>query len=190
MTDIWVTSDTHFGHKNIIKFCNRPFDDPDAMNQYMINEWNKKVKPDDIVYHLGDVALGKIADTLPLVAQLNGRKSLVPGNHDRCFPTNKDYNTRWWDEYKQYFAIQPLFSNIMLPKRNKLIVGLCHFPRSGDSHADDRFDKYRPRTWDGPLIHGHVHDQWVIKGDQFNAGVDVNEFEPVMLDNALDILGY
>ena len=65
MKDIWVTSDTHFRHANILKFKDsdgnlvRPgFEDVDAMDEHMIERWNSVVKPGDMVYHLGDVVLG------------------------------------------------------------------------------------------------------------------------------------
>ena len=58
MPSIWFTSDTHFSHCNIIKYCNRPFKDVDEMNKILIQNWNNVVRPDDIVWHLGDFALG------------------------------------------------------------------------------------------------------------------------------------
>ena len=55
---VWVTSDTHFNHANIIKYCNRPFSSVEEMNETIIANWNKVVSEDDMVYHLGDFALG------------------------------------------------------------------------------------------------------------------------------------
>lgn len=79
---IWFISDTHFCHKNIIAYENRPFTDIEQMNSEMIRRWNEVVAPDDVVYHLGDVALGPAERFYPIVSALNGRKILIRGNHD------------------------------------------------------------------------------------------------------------
>ncbi|MBP3886841.1 MAG: metallophosphoesterase, partial [Cellulosilyticum sp.] len=85
--NIWVTSDTHFDHKNIIKYCNRPFRTVDEMNNAIWQNWNSVVDVDDIVYHLGDFALGPsdgyIRRVNNLLGVLNGKIYLVKGNHDR-----------------------------------------------------------------------------------------------------------
>ena len=79
----WFTSDLHFGHVNIIQYSGRPFTDVDQMNTSLIDRWNALVQPGDDVWVLGDVAMGHIADTLPLVGRLAGYKRLLAGNHDR-----------------------------------------------------------------------------------------------------------
>lgn len=79
MREIFVISDTHFGHNNIIRYCNRPFSDVSDMNTVMIDRWNKTVRPQDIVYHLGDVYFGEKGRCLEV---LNGHKRLILGNHD------------------------------------------------------------------------------------------------------------
>lgn len=83
----WFTADLHFGHANIISYSGRPFADATAMNQALIERWNASIHPDDTVWVLGDVALGRIDETLALVGELNGRKLLLTGNHDRCCST-------------------------------------------------------------------------------------------------------
>lgn len=83
---IWYTSDTHFGHTNIIKYCNRPFRNTHEMNEALISNWNEKVRPEDEVWHLGDFAFGKGADferIKVIFNRLNGRKNLILGNHDK-----------------------------------------------------------------------------------------------------------
>ena len=76
---VWVTSDTHFLHENIIKYCDRPFKDKEEMTEALITTWNEQVGDDDLVIHLGDVTFSKDYDVLSL---LNGKKILVLGNHD------------------------------------------------------------------------------------------------------------
>lgn len=83
----WITSDLHFGHKNIMKFCPqtraRFRDDLAYMNNAMVEEWNARVEPGDLVYILGDVAFMSGSDAGRIMNRLNGDKILVEGNHDR-----------------------------------------------------------------------------------------------------------
>ena len=79
-------SDTHFGHKNIIKFDNRPFDSVEDMGETMIDRWNSVVGDDDTVYILGDFSWYKEEKTLEILSRLYGRKVLIKGNHDRISP--------------------------------------------------------------------------------------------------------
>lgn len=95
-SNVWFISDTHFGHKRIIQYCNRPWnhgkdengeiiatdEDVIAMDNEMIMRWNSVVKPDDIVWHLGDFALGGKQVAERVFPQLNGKINLVMGNHD------------------------------------------------------------------------------------------------------------
>lgn len=84
MAKTFFTSDTHFNHFNIIKYCSRPFSSTEDMNREMILRWNAVVAPEDIVYHLGDFAMGKASEWPKILHQLNGaRKILILGSHDR-----------------------------------------------------------------------------------------------------------
>lgn len=78
----YFISDTHFQHANIIKYCNRPFEDTKVMDETIIMNWNSVVKPTDIVWHLGDVMLGNRENLADVMSKLNGVKFLVKGNHD------------------------------------------------------------------------------------------------------------
>lgn len=82
MSDIWVTSDTHFGHKNIIKYGDRPFENVEQMDEALIENWNSVVKQGDKVYHLGDVWMSNGEAAYKNLRRLNGKKRLVLGNHD------------------------------------------------------------------------------------------------------------
>jgi calcineurin-like phosphoesterase family protein len=83
----WITSDLHFGHKNIMSFCPqtraRFNNDVGYMNNAMVEEWNARVDPTDLVYILGDVAFLPAPKATEYMRRLNGRKILVQGNHDR-----------------------------------------------------------------------------------------------------------
>lgn len=82
MAEIFVISDTHFQHGNIISFCSRPFKNSDEMDECIIERWNKAVTPQDKVYHLGDVFFGNPQSAGNLLRRLNGKKRLILGNHD------------------------------------------------------------------------------------------------------------
>lgn len=79
----YFISDTHFNHKNIIKYCNRPFKDVEEMNRVLIENWNNTVTDFDTVFHLGDVALTSESDMKELIPKLKGKKFLIRGNHDK-----------------------------------------------------------------------------------------------------------
>jgi len=78
--EYYFTSDTHFNHRGIISYCNRPFKDIDEMNRILIDGWNSRVRPGDFIYHLGDFGW---KDCLEIVKQLNGQKFLITGSHTR-----------------------------------------------------------------------------------------------------------
>lgn len=86
--NIFFTSDLHFNHSNVIKWCNRPFLNVEEMNQSLIDNWNKKVSNKDIVFHLGDL-FWKYYNDKQILDALNGERIyLIPGNHD-----SKTYNS-------------------------------------------------------------------------------------------------
>lgn len=88
MINYWFISDTHFNHENILKFKNfdgslqRNFDSISEMNELIIKNWNEVVKPEDKVYHLGDVIMGNHVEYDLILSRLNGKKRLILGNHD------------------------------------------------------------------------------------------------------------
>lgn len=79
----FFTSDTHFGHANIIRFCNRPFKNVEEMDEALIENWNQVVSEDDTVFHLGDFAFGGSSVWKSIIPRLNGHINLIIGNHDR-----------------------------------------------------------------------------------------------------------
>ena len=171
----FFTSDLHFGHANISRFCGRPFgaepEQVEAMNEAIIFRWNMDVGPEDEVIVVGDVAMGRIAETLPLVQRLNGRKILYPGNHDRCMEGMKSLD-RWIPEYEAVgFEIAEHVGRIDVGGHS---VQVCHFPYDSTDYDEDRERRpHRVPDDDGSwLIHGHVHDLWRVRGRQINVGWD------------------
>lgn len=177
----WWTSDSHFSHVNIIRYTDRPFSDVDEMNAALIARWNERVAPDDTVWHLGDLVLGRdFRRQLALTASLNGRRLLVPGNHDRVasFFEGGDQRARFRSAYEEAgWRIMPEEFEHEIDGRRVLV---SHFPYSGDSHGmRDRYRAQRPVDRGLPLLHGHVHTEFAERGRQFNVGVDVRGFAPV-----------
>lgn len=180
----FFTSDLHLGHQNIIKYCNRPFKTVDEMNQTIVERWNSRVDNLDEVYILGDLALGNLTESLKLVEQLNGIKNLVPGNHDRCWVGHKKVREADFKRYEDV-GLKILEEDFLYDSH----IRLCHFPVTGDSHDEDRFDAYRPTLADFEwLLHGHVHNLWKMQGHQINVGVDMWDFYPVHEDQIYAVI--
>lgn len=127
----WVISDTHFYHKNIIDYCNRPFASVEEMHKELIKRWNNTVAKDDIVYHLGDFAFGSKEQVAEIVGQLNGRIRLIMGNHDH--KKWKDYLACGFDRVYEgpiildnwaIMSHHPHFVNMQMPYIN--IYGHVH----------------------------------------------------------------
>ncbi len=155
----FFTSDTHFFHKNIIKYCNRPFDDVDEMNEMMIKNWNDRVRPGDVVYHLGDFAFTKdVKAYVKLLDRLNGQIHLVKGNHD------------WIDK-----EVRPHFASVSdykeLRDGDEMIV-LCH---------------YSMRVWNKSnrgsiMLYGHSHGELPGNKQTTDVGVDAWNYAPVSIE--------
>lgn len=126
---LWVISDTHFNHENIIKYGERPFSSLQEMNETLVENWNKTVKDGDIVYHLGDVYMGERPEFL---SKLKGRKRLIIGNHDngkdallqRVF--QKIYVWRMFPEFGLLLTHVPVHPNTLKEKCSKNIHGHIH----------------------------------------------------------------
>ncbi len=174
----YFTADLHLGHHNILGYCSRPFSDVEEMNATLVDRWNWVVGPDDEVVVLGDFALGRIGETLPLARRLNGRKVLLAGNHDRCWAGNRrgveaavaQYLDAGFDEIWQ--------GSVALAVGGVQVLA-CHFPYTGDSHEEDRYLSSRPVDEGAWLLHGHVHERWRVRDRMINVGVDVWEYAPV-----------
>lgn len=154
MNNVWFISDTHFGHKNIIKYEaeKRPFNSIEEHDETLIENWNKCVKKNDTIWHLGDVAFG--VHTLDKVMpRLNGNKRLVLGNHD-CYAM---------ETYLKYF--------------NK-IFGVVFFKEFILSHVP--LHKNNTRVMYN--LHGHLHSKNIDDPGYFNCSVEQHNLRPVNLD--------
>lgn len=185
----WFTADPHFGHARIIELCNRPFASVEAMNEALVERWNDRVQDDDMVFILGDLALGKLDDSLTYVTMLRGLKVLVPGNHDRVWSGHPKPGRPIREvDVKRYEAAGIMILSGGEPVTHHRDDGqkwhLCHFPDVGDSHDEDRFDAWRPPAPFKPdvIVHGHVHQKWVVNGPRINVGVDMWDYAPVSED--------
>jgi calcineurin-like phosphoesterase family protein len=182
---VWFTADLHLGHTKIIDYCNRPFANVNSMNRALLKGWNETVGADDDVWVLGDFALGRIADTLPMVSELTGRKILVAGNHDRCWAHHR--GATWTEKYVEAGFVEVHQGTVRL-RVAKRSVKASHFPYRGDSQDNDRFSEVRPHDNGDWLLHGHIHDRWRQRGRMINVGVDAWEFRPVSEATLADLI--
>lgn len=149
---VWVTGDYHFSHNNIVKYCNRPFQNVEEMNEFIISKHNELVKPEDTVIFLGDFKWyeGTIKEYLN---NLNGHFIFVKGNHDSSKAFKKEKI--------------PYHDFLKIKINNKLNVFLTHNPENAKK---------------GLNLVAHVHDEWFtcISGNKtmINVGVDKNNFRP------------
>lgn len=180
-SNIFFTSDTHFNHENIMKLCNRPWNNVNDMNEYMIEQWNSVTDKDSLIFHLGDFAWGN--NWMPILNRLNGRKILIMGNHD--FKNKDSYAFEHGFEY----VTQQMFINI---EHRKVILN--HFPMLcyGGTYRKDEDKVYQ--------LFGHVHsgphsDSGLdikrlvnLFPTQYDVGVDNNEFRPFSWSHANGII--
>lgn len=161
MQNIFLISDTHFGHENILKFLKKDgsklreyFNDIDHHDQTMISNWNSVVKPDDKVYHLGDVGFKNFTVVKKIFDELNGEKILIKGNHDK-FKAN---------QYLQIFKdirAYHILDNYLL----------SHIPVHPDSVA----------RWKGN-IHGHLHSNKIEDPRYINVCVENINYTPISFE--------
>lgn len=163
----WFISDTHFGHSNIIKHCYRPFSCIKEMDFSIIENWNKLIKPKDIVWHLGDFSFRNVRDIQFYTKKLNGCINLILGNHDNL--KKKDYH---------------LFHNVYnglkeISIKDEKIV-LCHYPLLSWNAA----------FYGRKHLFGHVHSSQYKKfnyqKNSYDVGVDNNNFQPVSYDEIIE----
>ena len=151
LNHLWFTSDTHFSHEKTRIKAARPFDNINEMDKEIVKQWNKLVKPDDIVYHLGDFG------NLDMLKKLNGRIRLVMGNHERKEELSReDLLAAGFDE---------VYENNVVIEVDGLIMNLIHEPSKNNPGMFNLF--------------GHLHNLCIVKEFGINVGQDCNYFRPI-----------
>lgn len=176
MPKIFFTSDLHFGHKNIIRFDNRPFSTVEEMDEALIRNWNAKVSDEDTVYVLGDISWYNDAKTSEIINSLHGHKILIKGNHDRvhgkvrfCFEEITDYKEIDVNGHKITLCHYPTSTDIITVHLAYMFYGHVH-----NSHEWQMTDNYR-----------YELEQLDVKCNAYNVGVMVQNYEPVTFEEVL-----
>lgn len=169
---IYLTSDTHFGHYNILRYANRPYKTDYEMDNTIIQNWNSKITREDVVYHLGDFSFGNWERVGELLDRLNfAHLYLIKGNHEKPFCTyirNKS---------PKNVSLCSSYMEIYDDKKNLFV--LCHYPilewnqcHRGSYHC-----------------YGHVHNKYlheIVKYRAVDVGVDAQNYFPVSTDDVIE----
>lgn len=172
----FFTSDIHFGHANIIRFCNRPYASVEEMDEAIVAHWNETVGPHDYIYILGDVSFSNAERTTALVKRLNGIKVLVYGNHDKVIRSNKALRGLFSETHE---FLERSFKIGNEPGKGKSIV-MCH---------------YALRVWNkshhGALhLYGHSHGSMPDDGSRsMDVGLDANNMRILSLEDVFAKIG-
>lgn len=159
----WVTSDNHYFHRNINLY--EPCRPPDC-DQVMLERWNETVGENDILFHLGDIALGKREQLEALAPKLHGRIFLIRGNHDRSGKANADwYRSLGFTLVPDDFTID----------YQGWTVTFSHRP----DPAKTRYPKHLQ-------VHGHIHSRLWDNRRHINISVEHTDFRPVAVTELLD----
>ena len=159
--NVFFTSDTHLGHANIIRFCQRPFDSLEEMDAELVRRWNAKVGEKDTVYHLGDVSFHKKPEAAKLLWSLNGNIILIAGNHDEKLLKHTWFNSRFLEIH-----------SILERKVNDQRIVFCHY-------AIEAWNKQHYGSWH---VHGHSHGSLKSFGKRLDVGTDCFGYSPASFD--------
>lgn len=164
MRDIWFISDTHFGHENIIYYAGRPFEGPEDMDETMIDLWNREVKPDDLVYHLGDFAMNLTA-AKTVRKRLNGSIRLIAGNHDDL------------PKYAHAGLFQKITESRNLETVSRDLKGV--------------YATHRPVMLGETVqinVHGHIHHRPADSPRHINLSVENIEYRPIHIESLIQMV--
>jgi len=170
-------SDPHFEHSNIIKYCNRPFDDTNHMIEELIARYNDNIRSYDNVLWLGDCFFNRRG--AEICNRLNGNKYILRGNHDKKISDGKFHELGFKEVYADHF----------LSTLDEFKVRFSHYPMAGYSE-DRRYEELRPVVERGvTIIHGHTHDKMRrTHKDTIHVGVDGWEFRPALRHEVKELL--
>jgi calcineurin-like phosphoesterase family protein len=189
----FFTADTHFGHKNVIAYCNRPYKNVEEMDADLIKRWNETVADHDVIYHLGDFAFHPKDSTAEIIEQLNGHKILLKGNHDKRTVTFY-LNAGFAEVHKlPYGASVPFWIRDIFGVES-IGFEMAHFPFADVMCEYDQRDYLmeraptKERLKKTVLVHGHVHEKWATKPNMVNVGVDVCGLKPISLSKVLELV--
>jgi calcineurin-like phosphoesterase family protein len=176
---IWFSSDHHFFHNNILKYCSRPFESVEAMNDALVANWNSAVKPDDHVYHLGDFCFGNVEKWNWCLepGRLNGHIHLILGNHDpeRVFRDGTFIERFDSIDYQKILIIEGW------------TVILNHFPfASFSNNYDHKVMQLLGHIHSSPGDIGNVLPEgYKLQWNQYDVGVDNNNYTPISWSDAI-----
>jgi len=155
---VFFVADEHYSHHNIIKYCNRPFKDAVEMADALILNHNTVVKKNDVVFHLGDFAItNKWEDAWKLIQRLNGQHFFIPGSHDS------------WIKKAPTKSSVVILDRIHEMSINGTHIVLCHYPMR-------TWPKSHYGSWN---LHGHAHGELAPFRNQYDVGVDNNNYYPI-----------
>lgn len=171
MGNIWLIADTHFGHANIIRYCDRPFASADKMDEAMIANWNNVVKADDKVFHLGDFALCDAKRIVDIGQRLNGYKILIRGNHDGASDT-----TYRLAGFKQVSKYPILIEDFLILSHEPVFVNerQCFANIFGHVHNNENYRTFSP---DGACVSVERHNYAPVLLDDVRSAIELLRFE-------------
>jgi calcineurin-like phosphoesterase family protein len=161
---LFFTSDTHFGHGNVIKFNDRPFKDANHMNEEMIKLWNSVVPVDGHVFHLGDVSLMSERRSLELLNRLNGKIYLLKGNHEKSVLRKQSTRDRF-EWVKERFELYVPDEGV------KQLIVMSHY-------GHRVWNKSHHGSWH-LYGHSHGHMEHTPWGRSMDVGVDCHDYKPI-----------
>lgn len=180
---VWFTSDLHFGHRFVSEL--RGFESIEDHDDAIVSNWRARVRRDDVVFVLGDIAVSSPEGALSLMHWLPGKKHLIAGNHDGCHPLHRD-SYKWQLKYLKAFDSVQAFARRRINGQDVL---LSHFPYSAD-RGEARYTQYRLADEGLWLLHGHTHshEKWTSPRE-IHVGLDAWNLAPVSLEAIADMMG-